>query len=337
MAFNTLQETHPTPLISVVVPAYNLAPYLPRCLDSLLSQQYSNLEIIVVNDGSTDSTSEVIRVYAEKWPTRIRIVERENTGVFKARLDGVANANGEWIGFVDGDDTVEPDMYRRLLKNALEYGAEISHCGYKAIEPDGKTITCFYNRGIRLEQDSIGGVRDLLSGRFVEPGLWNKLFHKSLFQRMMASATSLDTSVKINEDLYLNYYLFKYARKSIYEDFCSYIYWRRDGSASRQFFNLDRVIDPVKVMKHICDDGYQPVQDIVVPRYMAVCRHAYLVLANTLNCENEAQELKESLLEEKSRWAKASIKNRLALRLALTFPHLVALLRRLRVVFKKEN
>ncbi len=335
MVSNTPQDTSQATLISVVVPAYNLAPYLPRCLDSLLSQQYSNLEIIVVNDGSTDSTSEVIHDYAEKWPTRIRIVERENTGVFKARLDGVANANGEWIGFVDGDDAVEPDMYQRLFDNALKYQVDIAHCGYKAIEPDGKTVTYFYNTGRMLEQSNIEGVKDLLSGRFVEPGLCNKLFHRALFQRLKASGTKLDTTVRINEDLYLNYYLFKFSQKSIYEDFCPYIYFRRDGSASRQFFNLARVVDPVKVMKHICDDGFQSVQDIVVPRYMAVCRHAYLVLANTFNCENDARKLKDSLLQENSIWGKAPIKNRLALRLTLAFPHLVAFLRRLRSVFKK--
>ena len=111
-------------LISVIVPAYNIAPWLFRCLDSLLAQTYENLEIVVVDDGSADNTREILEGYAAQ-NEKIHAIYQENRGVTAARLAGAAAATGDWIGFVDGDDTVEADMFRHLLENAHAYGADI--------------------------------------------------------------------------------------------------------------------------------------------------------------------------------------------------------------------
>ena len=105
--------------ISVIVPAYNIAPWISRSLDSLLAQTHWGLEIIVVDDGSSDNIRDVLASYCEKY-SNIRSIHKENGGVTSARLRGVAEATGDWIGFMDGDDYVEPQMYARLLENALE-------------------------------------------------------------------------------------------------------------------------------------------------------------------------------------------------------------------------
>ena len=118
-----------TPVISVVVPAYNCGPELRRCIDSILNQTCKNLEIIVVDDGSRDNTQEVLRSYGD----RIRWISQKNAGVTAARLQGVRLAGGQWIGFVDGDDCIENTMYERLLENALKHGADISQCGSREI------------------------------------------------------------------------------------------------------------------------------------------------------------------------------------------------------------
>ena len=101
--------------ISVIVPAYNIARWLPRSLDSLLAQTHKNLEIIVVDDGSADNVREVLAEYTAKYPN-IRAIHKENGGVTSARLRGIREATGTWIGFMDGDDYVEPWMYARLLE-----------------------------------------------------------------------------------------------------------------------------------------------------------------------------------------------------------------------------
>ena len=98
-----------------------LHQWLPRCLDSVLAQTYSKLEIIVVDDGSADNTRQVMEDYAAR-DGRIRPIFKENGGVTSARLAGVAAATGEWVGFADGDDAIDPDMYRHLLENAHAYG-----------------------------------------------------------------------------------------------------------------------------------------------------------------------------------------------------------------------
>lgn len=247
--------------ISVIIPAYNLENELARTLDSVLAQTCENMEIIVVNDGSGDGTAAVIDAYAAK-DSRIIAIHQENGGVTSARLRGVAEATGDWIGFVDGDDYIEPQMYERLLNNALESGADISHCGYRMVFPGGR-VDYYYNTGRQVEQDHTEGLRDLLEGRFVEPGLVNKLFRKELFENLTAQ---LDISVKINEDLLMNYYLFKAARRAVYEDFCPYHYIVRKGSAANSRLNAHKLLDPLRVSRQILDDAAPELHSAALAR-----------------------------------------------------------------------
>ena len=146
-------------LISIIVPVFNLENELPRCLDSILAQSYQSIEVIVVDDGSSDNSADVMRQYAEK-DSRIKPVFQENGGVTSARLHGVREASGQWIGFVDGDDKIESDMYERLLRNAAEYHADISHCGYQMCFDDGR-IHYFHNTGLLVQQDKITALKEL--------------------------------------------------------------------------------------------------------------------------------------------------------------------------------
>lgn len=232
-------------LISVIVPAYNIREYLPRCLDSLLAQIYGNLEIIVVDDGSTDGTAAVADGYACKDP-RIKVIHKENGGVTSARLRGVTEATGNWIGFVDGDDSCEPEMYARLLENALAHGADISHCGYQMRYPD--RVEYYHNTGRFVEQDRITGTADLLLGEMIEPGLCNKLYHKTLLHSLLHSG-NLPEDIRINEDLLMNFYLFRQSKRAIYEDFCPYHYILRKGSASKAQLNEYQLKDPLRVSR----------------------------------------------------------------------------------------
>lgn len=229
-------------LISVIVPAYNIREYLPRCLDSLLAQTYGKLEIIVVDDGSTDGTAAVADGYAEK-DARIKVIHKENGGVTSARLRGVAEAAGDWIGFVDGDDSCEPEMYTRLMDNATAYGAEISHCGYRMVFPS--RVDWYYNTGKLTKQEGLQGLYDLLDGSFVEPALWNKLYRRELFAGL---EVWMDKSVRINEDLLMNYYLFRRAKMAVHEDVCPYHYILRRGSAAVSRLNEHKLKDPVRVL-----------------------------------------------------------------------------------------
>lgn len=234
-------------LISVIVPCYNVESLVSHTVSSIRNQSYSNLEIILVDDGSKDGTLVVLQQLAVT-DSRIRVIHQENGGVTKARLTGVAAASGEWIGFVDGDDEIELDMYQHLIDNAHKYHADISHCGYQMVFPS--RVDYYYNTGRLVEQDKQTGLKDLLSGTFVEPGLVNKLFRKNLFHSLLHDG-KMDTSIKINEDLLMNFYLFMRAEKAIYEDICPYHYMVRKGSAATSKVNESKLRDPLLVQRII--------------------------------------------------------------------------------------
>lgn len=228
-------------IVSIIIPAYNVEKEIERCVESVLSQTYQKIEVILVNDGSTDKTLEVLR-QLEKKDRRIVVVDKKNEGVTKARLTGVKQSTGDWIGFVDGDDYIEPDMFEHLLMNAYKYNADISHCGYQMVFPS--RVDYYYNTGRLVKQDKITGMRDLLTGSFVEPGLCNKLFHKNLFYSLLDDNV-MDKSIKNFEDLLMNYFLFRESDFSIYEDFCPYHYIVRSESAANS--NPHKLHDWIKV------------------------------------------------------------------------------------------
>ena len=131
-------------LVSVIIPAYNIEDYIGRCLDSIISQTYKNLEIIVVDDGSRDYTGEILDNYAKK-DRRIKVIHKENGGVSSARNKGIEAAEGDYIGFIDGDDLIEPEMYKTLVDLLEEENADIAHCGYQMVFPD--RIDYYHNTG----------------------------------------------------------------------------------------------------------------------------------------------------------------------------------------------
>ena len=236
--------------ISIIIPAYNLVHYIENCLSGVFAQTYKNIEVIVVDDGSSDGTGNLLDKIAESEP-RMRVFHQENSGVTAARLRGAREATGDYIGFVDGDDEIEPDMYERLIDNALKYNADISHCGYQMVFPS--RVDYYYNTGRLVKQDRTAGLKDLLEGSFIEPGLWNKLFHKSLFHSLLHRGV-MDTDIRNLEDLLMNFYLFREAESAVYEDFCPYHYMVREGSAANKQLNEHQLKDPLKVFEIIRDE-----------------------------------------------------------------------------------
>ncbi len=127
------------PLISVIVPVYNIMEYLPRCVDSLCAQTYENLEILLVDDGSTDGTSALCDGLAKK-DGRIRVFHKENGGSSSARNLGIAHSRGEYIGFVDSDDYVEPQMYEELYECIEQFRTDIAQIGRDEIDARGNRL-----------------------------------------------------------------------------------------------------------------------------------------------------------------------------------------------------
>lgn len=256
-------------LVSVIIPAYNIEDYIGRCLDSIISQTYKNLEIIVVDDGSRDYTGGILDNYAKK-DRRIKVIHKENGGVSSARNKGIEAAEGDYIGFIDGDDLIEPEMYKTLVDLLEEENADIAHCGYQMVFPD--RIDYYHNTGKKKIQTTEEGLKDLLSGEMIEPGLVNKLYKKELIKNCR-----LNETVKINEDLLMNYQLFKLSQKSVYYDITPYSYMIRSSSATGANSLITKREDSLRVLNQIKDDCINNnLLSIIYKRYiyllMAICR-----------------------------------------------------------------
>ena len=310
-------------MISVIVPVYNLENYIEKTLKSVVNQTYKDIEIVAVDDGSTDNSAEILDHLAEQY-SNLKVIHKINEGVTNARLAGIQAAKGEWIGFVDGDDIIDANMYERLLNNAEKYHVQISHCGYQMVFGDGR-INYFYNTGDLILQDKIKGVKDLLEGIYVEPGLWNKLFSRSLFDDFMKQDL-MDKSIKINEDLLMNYYLFLKSECSVYEDFCPYHYMVRANSASRSKMNKNKIYDPIKVKKIICDSAPNEINNIAKKAYISTCINVYNTLAINKGYTKEKKNVYKYIYKEKPSFYLLDKKSKLLAKLICQVPVLYPLI-----------
>ena len=290
--------------VSVVVPAYNIEKYIERCIVSIQEQTYKNIEIIIVDDGSTDRTGIVVEQLS-KTDNRIKVIHKENGGVTSARIEGVKNSTGDYIGFVDSDDYIEVNMYECLIRNVMKYNADISHCGYQMVFPNHTDF--YYGTGNVIVQNNEKGLYDLLTGDYVEPGLWNKIYRRDLFNKVILK-NDYDTTIRINEDLLMNYFLFKDASISVYEDICPYHYILRNNSAATSKVNLNKLVDPGKVLGILLKETKEnsKLENIVFKR---IAR--YLIYISTI----PAKENSELIIPIKRKIRK-DMKNKLKLFLA---------------------
>lgn len=256
-----IKELNENPKVSIIIPAYNIAPYLERCLESVRHQTYKELQIIIVDDGSADQTGQIADSFAER-DKRFQVIHKENRGVSAARKTGLEKAEGDYIGFVDGDDYIEPEMYEKLVELAVEYGADIAHCGYQMVFPD--RVDLYHGTGELRIQDSYTAVKDLLEGTMVEPGLVNKLYRHDLF-----IGIEYDPEIVINEDLLLNFLLFHRVYRSVFLDEPLYHYMVRKNSASTSKWNEHKVMDPVRVLEKMRrEEKDQELRALIDNRYI---------------------------------------------------------------------
>lgn len=307
------------PLISVIIPAYNIENYIERCVKTVCEQTYENLEIIVIDDGSTDQTGKIIDRLAEN-DSRIISIHKENAGVSAARNTGLDIAKGEYIGFVDGDDLIEKDMYEILVSNAIKYETDISHCGYQMVFPN--RVDYYYNTKETIIQDNYQGVYDLIKADKVEPGLCNKLYKKEII-----GDSRLEEEIRINEDLLFNYILFKKARKSVFEDLPKYHYMVRKNSASTSSIDINKLRDPIDVLQYMMKQERGEVFQLLEKRYLYTLEKISTIRGIEKKSElkvfqsNKKQELKD-YLNKGMLQANYSRKDKLQLNLAAKCPFL---------------
>lgn len=220
-------------LISIIVPIYNISAYLERCVNSIIHQTYLNLEIILVNDGSTDESIQICDEF-EKKDNRIQVIHKENAGLVSARKIGLLNAHGEYIGFVDGDDWIEPKMYQHFSNVINETEADIIMQGYiEDINGKSGLQKNKINVGIYEKNESIEKVytQMLCDEPFfsmgIQPYIWNKLIKRDIVYKNLME---VDNQIKIGEDAAVVFPSILDAEKIVITDECDYHYCIRNTS-----------------------------------------------------------------------------------------------------------
>lgn len=210
--------------VSIIVPAYNCGEFLPKCLNSLVRQTLSDIQIIVINDGSTDNTGKIADQYKNKY-NNIVVIHKKNEGVSSARNVGLECAEGEYIGFVDADDHVEPDMFEKLYSAMVENSADIAECDYYYVEPS--KITC---NVLNLKSTYYDITKMELPVAYLKliasaPFLWNKLYRASLIKE-----NSLCFSLEMGEDCLFNLKLLSMIKSAVTIEKSYYYYYYRKTS-----------------------------------------------------------------------------------------------------------
>ena len=227
-----MDQVKAQPLVSVIVPVYNVEKYLTRCLDSIVGQTYRNLEIILVNDGSTDRSGEICLQYAQSDP-RIRLFTQKNQGQSAARNTGLDHMKGEYVHFVDSDDYISPYMIEILLDKLLQYDVPIAMCNYLEAEdsddnaaldmiPAGQTNFCK-----KISQNEVfDGMMAINAIKFVTP--CGKLYYKEVFETLRYPVG------RIHEDDFLSHRIYSQTDAVCYVDLRLYAYRQSLNSTTRK-------------------------------------------------------------------------------------------------------
>lgn len=217
--------------ITVIVPVYNVENYLRKCLDSIITQTYKNIEIVVVNDGSTDASGEICKEFSE-MDHRILYIEQENAGLSAARNTGLENMSGDYVTFVDSDDWIELDYVETLYKKITEYQADIAVGNYYSFN-ESEGMFYFHISGDSYYEkvyDNVSIFENLYETQemrsFALISAWGKLYKARLFEQLRFDMG------KLGEDGYLNQKVYLLSEKVIYLNKSLYAYRIRKGSLS---------------------------------------------------------------------------------------------------------
>lgn len=218
-------------LISIIVPIYKVEKYLNRCIDSILNQSYKNIEVILVDDGSPDNCGKICDEYLLK-DNRIRVIHKENGGLSSARNAGLDIATGDYIGFVDSDDWIEPKMYETLIENVIKYNAQISVGGVVDLLEEGNKYTSIkstFDGNIKIEcLNKEDAMKKFFLGSW---SAWDKIYKREVHEKIRFPEG------EINEDEAIAMQILDNCEKIVYTNEVFYNYIKRSDSITTSEFS----------------------------------------------------------------------------------------------------
>lgn len=311
--------TKNTPLISVIVPVYNTAKYLSACLDSVIHQTYQNLEIILINDGSTDNSSSIIQDYVKK-DSRIKVINQKNQGLSGARNQGLKKATGDYVTFVDSDDKIAPTMLANLISALQKTHSDIAVCSFQEIYPNGKVVH-FNHNYLAQTYDTASALKAMLKEQGFMVSATMKLFPTQYFKDVKFPIG------KLHEDVGTTFKLIMKASKVTFIPEELYLYIHHDDSIISQEFD-NRKFDLITLTDQMCDDIDQKFPELKNITNERRIRARFSILRQIPLNHQKAKSLINYLKAHKNYITKnpeATTTDKIALRLALTSPKLFQL------------
>lgn len=319
-------------LISVIIPIFNLEHYIEKCIDSVLKQTYTNLEILLIDDGSTDNSLEICNKFKEN-DRRIKILTQNNKGVSSARNKGLDNAHGEYILFVDGDDYIEKNMIEKLYLNIKEY--DISICNFYEVNKNLKIENSMHNTNNVIDSEEF--FTNIFENDGVRGYLWNKLIRKTIIKNIR-----IDEELSIMEDLVFLANISRNINK-VYIDKNLYLYnyVKRDESALNSL-NIEKykkiVLAYEKILKFL--EGYEDLKGKYLGDYVRnLLELQYYLQKHKMNNEiykNKIKIIKKKYLSKGLKTTYYSEFDKIKLLLMVKFPLLYFKVRELKNKIKEE-
>lgn len=272
--------------ISIIVPVYNAEKYLKKCINSIINQTYSNLEIILIDDGSTDNSGNICDEFAKK-DNRILVIHKKNEGLSATRNVGIEKATGEFIGFVDSDDYIEKDMYEILYKDITRYDADVASISISMVKKNGKKIsgTDTNERNI-YENDDI--IKELLLHKTLKNYSCDKLYKAELFENIRYIVGVA------YEDVPFMFKIMSKAKKVVYYDAIKYFYVKHENSLSAVTSekNVNDYIDAIINRFILTEKEYKSLNIYNLYAIANTAIHAYYkVMLSSKSIENHRKKL----------------------------------------------
>ncbi len=233
--------------VSVIIPIYNGAKYLKKCLNSVVNQTLEGIEILCIDDGSVDDTYRILENYSKSYPGKVKVFHTKNQGVWKARELGLKMACGTYVGFVDCDDDIEPDMYEKMYEFAAHNEAEMAITAYwRVIDPDkkGKQTVEMYKQG-----NAIWNVdHDFYRFAFINTALWNKIVLRDIALKYVR----FEAPPRVAEDALFLLSIYPYVRRVVFLETPLYRYYVRNGTAISyvDIKEMDNILEDFSLTKN---------------------------------------------------------------------------------------
>lgn len=262
-------------LISIIIPVYNSENYLVKCVDSIINQTYKNLEIFLVDDGSTDSSAAICDEYVNK-DKRIKVIHKANGGQGSARNLALEDASGEWIGFVDSDDWIDSDMYEFLLSKAVSENTDIVECGWKKVNVDGSVEFTTSPKNTIIDREKAMHSLVYASAEGVNTSVCNKIFRRSCIANIRFP------EVRAYEDDEFIHKVIWNARNISINGEAKYNYLSRPESTMTAGFNINKLA-LITVQENICEFLQGNAPKYFYKAQKILCSKQFYIIACLLN------------------------------------------------------